>query len=203
MLSRGDRAGPAGRGARRPRPGRRVARLSPAAPRPVRRLDPRGAARRRPAARRFGRSTPRNGPSSATTGRPSEQIGAEDPEGSAVWASPDAAQAARRPSCAKPGHVVVIDPIAPTRAGWRLLDHCHQRARSMTVTLPFDPEPGPGRALRRGRADPPPLPRTGGSSRSPTGPTGSFRPPGLDVIERELFRSDVHDRPRLGSAPRA
>ena len=75
------------------------------------------------------------------------KIGAEDPEGWGVWAS---RMLAKQPpmELRKPGHVVVIDPIAPDRSGWRLLDYCHQKARSMTVTLPFHVRTGAGRALR-------------------------------------------------------
>jgi hypothetical protein len=68
------------------------------------------------------------------------QVGAEDPEGWDVWASTMLAKQPP-PELRKPGPVVVIDPISPARAGWRLLDYCHQRAKSMTVTLPFDADP--------------------------------------------------------------
>ncbi len=74
------------------------------------------------------------------SGGPPPGLGAEDLEGWAVWASRMLAKQPP-PELRKVGQVVVIDPISTDRAGWRLLDYCHQRARSMIVTLPFDAEP--------------------------------------------------------------
>jgi len=124
------------------------------------------------------------------------EIGAEDPEGFAAWASRTLFRKPP-PELARPGHVVAIEPTAPTRAAWRLLQACHERARSMTVTLPFDPEPvlaelyaGVEPARRR-------FLEWGFEEEADRVEGFSFRPPGPDFIERELFRSDVLARPRL------
>ena len=124
------------------------------------------------------------------------EIGAQDDEGFAAWAS-RALLKQPPPELARPGHVVAIEPDPPSRAGWRLLEACHDRARSMTVTLPFDPEP----ALAELYAGVEPARRRfleWGFAEEPEASEGfSFRPPGLDYIERELFRADVFARPKL------
>ena len=121
---------------------------------------------------------------------------AEDPEGWAVWAS-ESLSKQPPPELRKPGHVVVIDPTHLHRDAWRFLNLCHQRARSMTVALPYHPDPALAelyaatdetrrQLLGWGFVEEPE--ETGGFS---------FRPTGLVAIERELFRSDSHERPRL------
>jgi RecB family exonuclease len=121
---------------------------------------------------------------------------AEDPEGWAVWASRTLAKHPP-PPLRKPGHVFVFDPLSPTRAGWRLLDHFQKWAKSMTVTLPFDPDPALAElycatdAARRRFLDEGFVEDAESSDGLP------LRPAGLLAIERELFRSDSHERPRL------
>ncbi len=124
------------------------------------------------------------------------QVGAEDPEGWDVWASRMLAKQPP-PELRKPGQVVVVDPIRPDRSAWRLLDYCHQKARSMTVLLPFDPDPSLAELYacvddtRRqflGWGFVEEVERVEGFL---------FRAPGLVAIERELFRSDSHERPRI------
>ena len=185
-LCRGDRAGPPGRPPRRDRravewPGYRRQLLD-----------------------RFAAWTPRSGP----VGRPAptespvdreewavfghyratlEQVGAEDPEGFAAWAS-RALIRTPPPELAKAGHVVAIDPIAP-EPGRLAAPGSLPRPGPVDDRLP---------ALRpRARAWPSCMP---GSSRPAAGSRWgfveeadradgfSFRPPGLDFIERELFR---------------
>jgi len=125
------------------------------------------------------------------------EIGAEDAEGFAVWAS---RTWIKRPpiELSKPGHVVVIDPTSPTRADWRLLDSLQSRARSITVVLPFDAEPSlaelySGVDSTRNR-----FLEWGFIEEADRSEGFSYRPPGLDYIERELFRTDVFHRSRLG-----
>jgi ATP-dependent helicase/nuclease subunit B len=128
------------------------------------------------------------------------QVGAEDPEGWVVWASRMLAKQPP-PELRKPGQVVVIDPISPQRSAWRLLDYCHQRARSITVTLPFDADP----ALAELYACVDDTRRQflgWGFVEEAERPEGfSFRPAGLAAIESELFRSDSYDRPRIKLDP--
>ena len=96
-----------------------------------------------------------------------------------------------------PGDVVAIDPIGPTKAMNRVLDSCRARSRSMLVTLPFDPDP----ALAELYATVEPVRQRflgQGFVEESTGPTGlDLRRHGFEAIERELFRSDGHLRPRL------
>ena len=121
---------------------------------------------------------------------------AEDPEGFAVWASRALLQSPP-PEFRHPGHVVAIDPIGPTKAVQRVLDSCRARARSILVTLPFDPDPAlselyatvePVRArfLDQGYVE----------ERVEAGGL-AFRDHGFEAIERELFRTDAHLRTRL------
>jgi ATP-dependent helicase/nuclease subunit B len=124
------------------------------------------------------------------------ELGAEDSAGWSVWAS-RALVRQPPPELRKLGHVVAIDPTSLTRASWRLLDLCHQTARSMTVTLPFDRDP----SLAELYASIEPTRRQflgWGFVEEPDRPDGfSFRPHGPDAVERELFRSDAHERPRF------
>ena len=72
----------------------------------------------------------------------------------------------------------------------------------MVVTLPFDPEPG-GLAELYAAVEPIRRQFLGwGFAEEPDRPDGfTFRPPGPEIVERELFRSDSHERPRLKSRP--
>ncbi len=126
-------------------------------------------------------------------------IGAEDADGWAVWASRAMARTPP-PALRKLGQVVVLDPIEPTRAGWRLLDLCHKRARSMDVILPFEHDP----ALAELYSPVDPARRQflgwGFVEEAERSDGFSFRPPGPEAVERELFRSDASDRPRWSRA---
>ncbi len=125
-----------------------------------------------------------------------EQIGADDPES---WVSRISRQLLIKPpsELRKPGQVVVIDPAAPGPAGWRLIEFCHRRARSMIVTLPFDPDP----ALAELYACIEPIRQqllTLGFVEETEKPNLlNRRPRGLDAIERDLFRADSHTQPGL------
>ncbi len=123
-----------------------------------------------------------------------EALNAEDAAGWAARASKalGACQAVRRP-----GHVVVIDPVEPTRARLRLLDHLEARSRSMLATLPFEADPGlaelystteaaRARFLERGFVEEAVGPGSLGLSGHRFGP-----------IERDLFRLDAHTRAPL------
>ena len=125
---------------------------------------------------------------------------AEDPEGWAVWAS-RALEKQPPPLLRKPGHVVVVDPISPDRAGWRLLDVFRKRASSMTVTLPFDADPA--LAELYDATDPARRTFLEWGFEEDAEPTGGLplRPAGLLAIERELFRADSRERPRLRIEP--
>ncbi|WP_435006344.1 PD-(D/E)XK nuclease family protein [Tundrisphaera lichenicola] len=128
-----------------------------------------------------------------------ERIEAEDDEGFAVWASRSLLRK-RPPELSRPGEVYVLDPRSPTRADWRLLESLQLRAKSMTVTLPYEPED----SLTELYAE---IARTRqlfldwGFVEEPERPVGLFRrPPGMDYIERELFRSDGSTRAPLNRA---
>jgi len=123
-----------------------------------------------------------------------DSLDAEDPAGWSVRASRalGGCQALKRP-----GTVVVIDPIEPTRARLRLLDHLEGRSRSMLVTLPFEADPAlaelystvvatRARFLEQGFVEEAVGPGGLGLSGHRFGP-----------IERDLFRSDAHARPPL------
>ncbi len=123
-------------------------------------------------------------------------LDAEDPEGWAVWASRELVKAPP-PGFRRLGHVVAIDPVAPGRAVRRVLDYCHGRVKSMLVTLPFDPDPA--LAELYAAVEPRRLQLLeAGFVEEPVGPgTFDFRDHRFGAIERELFRSDAHLRPRL------
>ncbi len=123
-----------------------------------------------------------------------DEIRAEDPAGWVVLASRAVGQAQ---GFRKFGAVVVLDPVEPSRAMFRLMDHVESRAKSVLVTLPFAPDPalaelyasvGPTRArfLDRGFAEE--AVRADG-----LGLAGH----GFGAIERELFRADADARPPL------
>ena len=124
------------------------------------------------------------------------RIGAEDPEGRTVWAS---RRLTSRPPAElrKPGQVVVVDPIDLPRSAWRLLDHCNLKARSMIVTLPFDPEPS--LAELYACVDDARRQLLGwGFVEEPVRSDGfSFRAAGLVAVGRELFRADSDQRPAI------
>ncbi len=117
------------------------------------------------------------------------RLGVEDPAGWSVWAS---RMLTKRPppDLRKPGHVVVVEPIDASRACWRLLDHCHQRARSMTVTLPFVDDPGLAELHAATDETRRQFLGWGFVEEAERTDEFAFRPRGLVAIERELFRSD-------------
>jgi hypothetical protein len=128
------------------------------------------------------------------------QLDAEDPAGWAVWASTRLAKQPP-PELRKPGQVVVVAPISLDRAAWRVLDHANQNARSMTVCLPFDPDP----ALAELYATADDMRRQflgwGFVEEAETRDLLPYRPAGLLAVERELFRTDAHQRPKLRLDP--
>jgi hypothetical protein len=129
------------------------------------------------------------------------EIGAEDAEGFAVWAS---RTWIKRPPAEleRPGHVVVIDPTSPTRAGWRLLESLQSRARSMTVVLPFEGEPALAELYAGVDATRKRFLEWGFIEEADRSEGLSYRPPGLEFIERELFRADVFHRPWVAPGAR-
>jgi RecB family exonuclease len=125
-------------------------------------------------------------------------LGAEDAEGWSVWMS-KALIRQPPPELRKLGQVVVIDPVAPRKAEWRLLDHCSKKARAIVVTLPFDPdpslsdlyasiEPTRNRLIQAGFVEEP----------EPPDFLTFGRPKGLEAVERELFQND--SSPKIRSA---
>ena len=128
------------------------------------------------------------------------RIDAEDPAGWAVWASTRLAKQPP-PELRKPGQVVVIDPIGIDRAAWRVLDYFNQHARSMTVCLPFDPDP----ALAELYATADDVRRQflgwGFVEEPEARDVLPYRPTGLVAVERELFRADAHQRPKFRLDP--
>lgn len=117
------------------------------------------------------------------------RLDAEDPAGWAVWASRMLAKRSP-PELRKPGNVVVVEPIGVARAGWRLLDHCHQRARSMTITLPFVGDSGLAELHAATDETRRQFLGWGFIEEAERTDEFAFRPRGLVAIERELFRSD-------------
>lgn len=122
------------------------------------------------------------------------RLGAEDDDGFAAWASRtllhDPPGAWKRP-----GQVVFLDPELHSRAAWRAVEFAEARARSVELTLAFDPEPalaevyGEAAAIRKRL-----LAR--GFGETAVGPE-LWRPKGLRDVEHELFRADGHQRSRL------
>ena len=127
-------------------------------------------------------------------------LGATDPAGWAAWASL-ALKRSAPPGLRKPGMVIVLDPVAPGRAGWRVLDHCQDVAKAMLVILPDSDDPAlaepyaiAARARRR---------FLDWGFEEQTAHEDWFRPPGLKAIEREVFRPDAHARRRVQLHPDA
>jgi len=125
-----------------------------------------------------------------------KRLDAEDPEGFAVWAS-------RRLAGKDPGRlfqdeaVTFLDPEPDSRVAWRVLEHAHKTARSMAVTLAFDPEPELAEvhaeaAAIRGR-----LVDEWGFAETVVRPETDRPLGGLRGVEAELFRADAHQRERL------
>jgi RecB family exonuclease len=121
-------------------------------------------------------------------------LDAEDAEGFALWAS-KALDASPPASLRRLGTVTILDLPDDGPAVRRALAFFESRARSVRITLAYDPEPAladvyaptaelRGRLIRSGYAE------------TIVEPDPS-RPAGLDGAERELFRSDAHTRPPL------
>ena len=127
------------------------------------------------------------------------RLGAEDPEGSAGWASGILLDGGPPPALSAPGSVTVLEPMESGRAIARGLEFLVDRAESTLVTLPWDPDP----ALAEVYA---PVARLrdrflewGFDEESfPLDP--DRRPAGLLGVEAEVFRIDAHRRPKLGRA---
>ncbi len=122
-----------------------------------------------------------------------DDIAARTPAGWAVWAS-------RLLAATPPAGwrnlddtlIVVVEPVAPSRAIRRALDDMHRRAGAMIVTLPYDPEPTLGEVY----AAVEPTRRyflSAGFVPEEIAPDSAE----LTEIERELFRTDAHLRPPL------
>ncbi|WP_435022362.1 PD-(D/E)XK nuclease family protein [Tundrisphaera sp. TA3] len=123
---------------------------------------------------------------------------AVDRAGWAAWASREIARSAP-PGLRKPGMVVVLDPVDPGRAGWRVLDHCQKVAKGMLVLLPYSDEPtmvepyaGPASSRQR---------FLDWGFQEATAHQDWFRPAGLKTIELEVFRPDAHARPKVRLGP--
>ena len=122
-----------------------------------------------------------------------DDIAARTPAGWAVWAS-------RLLTASPPAGwrnlddtlIVVVEPVAPSRAIRRALDDMHRRAGAMIVTLPYDPEPTLGEVY----AAVEPTRRyflAAGFVPEVISPGSAERA----EIDRELFRTDAHLRPPL------
>ena len=87
--------------------------------------------------------------------------------------------------------VALVEPVAPTPAVRRVVEHWAARAGGVVVSLPFDPDPALGEVY------------------AAVEPTRRFflglgfaeesipNEPGLTGLDRELFRADAHQRPPL------
>jgi ATP-dependent helicase/nuclease subunit B len=125
------------------------------------------------------------------------QLKAEDTEGHAAWAS-KALQREPGPQWQRLGWVMVLDPIPLAPARTRFLEHVHEYAEAVHVTLPFDPDP----ALAEAYATVAPVRDRlldWGFQEVPVAPDAG-RPEGLAGIERELFREEGPRRPQLTGA---
>jgi ATP-dependent helicase/nuclease subunit B len=122
------------------------------------------------------------------------QLHAEDAEGLACWASERLLQDPPK-SLKQAGQVVFLDPILDSPARWRALQFAQARARSVTLTLNYDSDPALSEmyaeaASIRGRL-------LGWGFQETAIGHDIWRPKGLRDVENEVFRSDVHLRPRL------
>lgn len=118
---------------------------------------------------------------------------AEDPEGFASWAS----RSLRRelpPEILDAGPVTVVDPVSPDRARWRALEAFHERAESILVTLPFDPDPALSEPYATTATVRDRLLSWGFEEEA--FPLPDDRPAGLLALESDLFRADEGPRPR-------
>jgi ATP-dependent helicase/nuclease subunit B len=167
-----------------------------------------------------------------------KRLDAEDAEGFAAWASRRLA-AGKLSTLGLDEAVTFLDPGPDCRASWRVLEHAHETAEMVGVTLAYDPEPALAEAFADAAATrhrlvdewgfaetivPPLLGRRpppegsgwlGSRLRDPGAPAtrnasepglrqgippSEGRPEGLVGVERELFRSDSHQRPPLDRA---
>ncbi len=123
-------------------------------------------------------------------------IGAEDDEGLARWASL-ALQRHPTKSWEHLERVTVFDPSPGSQAIWRTLETLNQRAESLLVTLPWDPDPARFEAfsstapLREKLLD--------WGFQELAFSAESTRPEGLLGVERELFRDELPGRRLLDS----
>lgn len=122
-------------------------------------------------------------------------INARTPEGWASWSSH---RLLEQPT---PGGrdlsqslIVVVEPVAPSRAARRVLDFWNAQAGRMIVTLPFESEP----ALSEVYAAVEPTRRYLLDQGFMVEEVGDS--PGVTTLDRELFRADSHRRPRLAGA---
>lgn len=122
------------------------------------------------------------------------RLGAEDKDGLAVWAS---RTLSREPptSWAEPGTIVFLEPALDTRAAWRVVELARTRARSVELTLAFDPEPALSDVYSETAGVRRRLLERGFVETAVPSPTG--RPAGLCDVAHELFRADAHTRSRL------
>src|SRR5436305_1788818 len=112
------------------------------------------------------------------------QLEAEDADGFAAWAS-NILRHDPPASWKRPGLVAFLDPLPEARAAWRALETVAGRARSVELTLAYDPDPALGevyveaaevrrRLLEWGFAEVAVAPEI-------------WRPRGLRDVEREVF----------------
>jgi RecB family exonuclease len=121
------------------------------------------------------------------------QLGAEDETGFALWVA--------RRLMPPPAPLSVFDQVtfldweAPTRAHWRILEHVLRRARSIRITLAYEPEPSASpvyetTALVRARL------LKLGFDEEPIQPE-IWRPAGLRAVEQSLFRQETLGHPEI------
>lgn len=126
-----------------------------------------------------------------------EALRAEDRVGLAVWAS-QVLRDSPPPVFRKLGQVTILDHDDDAPATRRAIEVFEKRAKSVRITLGFDPDPALAdafaavapirtRLLDRGYAE-------------TTLDPDLLRPRGLTRLERELFRDDAHARPPLDDA---
>jgi RecB family exonuclease len=126
-----------------------------------------------------------------------ERLDAEDAEGFATWASRRLIQKPPR-ALKKLGQVNVLEPALSSRAVWRALEHFPNLAKSVRVTLAYDPQPALAEAYAEAAAIRQRLLSAGYAETIVA--LDLWRPKALRDVVQEVFRSDVHRRPRLTDA---
>lgn len=122
------------------------------------------------------------------------QVHAEDAEGLASWASKTLLRDPPK-SLGHADRVFFLDPILDSPARWRVLQFAQAHAPSVTLTLTYDSDPALSEIYAEAATVRERLLEWGFEESTMTHESG--RPRGLCDVEKEIFRSDAHLRPRL------